>query len=110
MSNRDNLRSAALASKPRKRVKFTYNDQEFELLAPTVGQYIEISKKSNTAVDSSIWTLIKLTVEPGSMTTVFEDTDYNTFLGQSLDGFMVAAKDALVEVLSEANVDEKKPM
>lgn len=109
MSNRDSLRSAALTGKPRKRAKFTYNDKEFELIAPSVGQYLDISKKATTAIESSVWTLIKLTVIPGTMDTVFEDTDYATFMGQSLDGFMVAAKDALVEVLSEATADEKKP-
>lgn len=109
MSNRDILRSKALSSKPKKKAKFTYDGVEFELVAPSVGQYMEISKKSKTSIDSSIWTLIYLTIDPTTGETVFEDTDYNTFLGQSLDGFMVAAKDALVAVLQEANEDEKKP-
>ena len=105
---RDTLRAAALKSAPRKRSKFTYQGNEFEVMSPTIGEYVKITEKSKTTIDTSVWALIFLVVEPNTTTTIFEDTDYNTFMGQSLDGFMVAAKDAIVDALSGVNSDEKK--
>lgn len=108
MSTRDELRSAAFKGKPKKRAKFSYEGNDYELVAPTVGEFVKISDKSKNTVDTSVWSLIYLTVIPGTLDKVFEDTDYNTFMGQSLDGLMISAKDALVEVLSGVQEDEKK--
>ena len=43
--------------------------------------------------------MILLTVVPGTNETIFDDTDYATFMGQSLDGMMSAAKEAITEVM-----------
>lgn len=105
---RDTLRSVALKSTPRKKSKFTYEGKEFEVMSPTVGEYVKITEKSKTTIDTSVWAMIYLVVIPDTTETVFEDTDYNIFMGQSLDGFMVAAKDAIIEALSGVESDVKK--
>lgn len=97
--SRDHLRSLALQGTPRKRAEFEYNGAKFEVLEPTVAQFTKIVKKSDTNIDTSIWAMIYLTVVPGTMENVFEETDYQTFMGQSLDGMMTAAKSAITEVM-----------
>jgi hypothetical protein len=107
MSTRDTLRSAAFKSKPRKRSEFTYEGNTFEIISPTVGQYTKIVNKGGDSVATSIWAIIFLTVLPGTTDTVFEDTDYDTFLGQSLDGFMLSAQDAITTALSRGEEEGK---
>lgn len=102
MSIRDELRSKALKSKPRRRKTFTYSGSDYQIIEPTVGEYMKIKNKSKgDSQDQSIWTMITLTVIPDTEEKIFEETDYKDFLGQTFDGIMFAAQDALVEIFNE---------
>ncbi|QDP62304.1 MAG: hypothetical protein Unbinned8472contig1000_4 [Prokaryotic dsDNA virus sp.] len=107
MTTRDELRSVATASKERRREKFSFGGKDFEVLAPTVGEYMKIKRKSKDTDDLSVWAMIFLLVVPGTTERVFDDTDYNMFMNQGFDGILSSAQDALISVLLGAQ-DEGK--
>jgi len=105
--SKGDLRSAAFNNPPRKRIPFKYNDQDFELLAPTVSKRKFILQKSKSdepsILDIQIWTCLECTVLPGTTEKVFEETDHETFENMSMNGFL---DQAARHCLALMNVDK----
>lgn len=104
---RDELRSAALKSPPRKRVPVEYNGVQFELLAPTILQRKQILEKARSpgADSASIfemaeWAAIYCTVIPGTKERIFEDTDQATLSEQAVNGFIDKVVESLPALLN----------
>lgn len=98
------LRSAAFKNPTRKRIKFKYNDCEFELLAPTVAIRKKIfhkTKKENPQIlDLQVWTAIFCTVEPGTTTPIFTEEDENSFEEMTMEGFLDTVGSHIPELLN----------
>lgn len=98
MGIRDELRSAAFKSVPRKRFSFTHNGKEFELLEPTNADTTLLKQKlgvDSDEVSGLIWMVILLTVIPSTNERVFEDTDFDSFKNQTFEGFLSSATKAV---------------
>ena len=107
--NRDELRSAAFKSTPRKRDEIEINGVKFEIVQPLVKDREEIADKADgNQTKLLIYAVIAMTVVPGTDEKVFEDSDYETFRNQAVGGVL----DNIAEkVLAFLNVekDTKKP-
>lgn len=93
MSKRDSLRSAAFQGTPAKRIPLQYNGCDFELLAPTVKLRKLIMGKAKRESSPSIldmheWVAIYCTVEPGTDTRIFDETDFETFENMQMGAFL----------------------
>lgn len=107
-SLRDELRSIALKSPPRKRVPVEYAGAEFELLSPTILErkmILEKAKKdgeSASMFEIAEWAAIYCTVIPGTTEKIFEETDIATFGNMGVNGFLDRVIEAIPELLNTA--------
>ena len=105
------LREAAFNNPPVKRVEFEYNGQGFELLAPTVRRRRDILQKQEkdnpSLLDIQIWVAIECTVEPGTTTRIFEDTDLEAFENMTMNGFIDAVGEHCLELINVVTPSKK---
>lgn len=110
MSKRDTLRSAVLGKKPTFRSEIVeYEGEKFEIRQPTNKARRDLFKKATDEsgkidmMDFVMWAVIYNTYEPGTDTTVFEESDYDVLANLPAGGVV----DKLGEVASKLlNVED----